>query len=156
LVILDEHAEAVATASKVLDPDGMVTFTVRIHATTRMHAHCSVEAIDVDHAKQLIRGLDISEVGMADWFGGDWELEESPGIEGDQIAYIEGTDDEQFENEIEVDMRDKGEPWSWEACELVKRIASLDVTTLTLDKFTDLVEHCRAMCEVEGRTHAAA
>jgi len=138
----------------------MVTFIVRIHATTRMHAHCSVEAIDLDHAKQLIRGLDISEVGMADWFGGDWELQDTPDIEGDQVAYIEATtdngEDDNFENEIEVDMRDKGEPWSWEACELVKRLAGLNIETITLDQFTDTVLLCRRMCEVEGRTHAAA
>jgi len=138
----------------------MVEFIVRIHATTRMHSHVRVEAIDVDHAKQLIRSLDINRVGTIDWSGGDWELQESPDIEGDQVAYIEATtdngEDEDFENEIEVDMRDKGEPWSWEACELVKRLAVLNIETITLDQFTDTVLLCRRMCEVEGRTNAAA
>ena len=132
---------------------------MRLHVTTRMFSHMTIEAIDVDHCKQLIQALDINGVGMSHWSGGDWSLPESPEIEGDQVAYIEGsTSEEPFDedNEIEVDMRDRGEPWSWEATEFVKRLAKLDVTTLTLDQFTDVVLHCRAMCNKEEETDNAA
>ena len=164
MILLPEHAQAVQVASKALDPEGMVHFTIRIHATTRMHSYAVIEAIDVDHCKQLLQALDINDVGMAHWNGGDWSLPESPDIEGDQIAYIEGatsdpfddTEDGTKDDEIEVDMRDPGEPWSWEACELVKRLAKLEIETLTLDQFTDVVLHCRAMCNKEEETDNAA
>lgn len=43
------------------------------------------------------------------------------GCEGDEIAYVEDEDGGRHE----IDMRTAGEPYSWDACEFVKRIARL-------------------------------
>lgn len=124
-VLEDQYAEAVAVASEALDAP-METFNVRIHVTMRVHRHVQVRAIDRDHCRQLLNKLDIQDAD-----GGEWEFDEYGHIEGDEIAYIEQSDEEidrGVENEdpdIEVSMKMIGEPYSWDACEIVKKLAQL-------------------------------
>lgn len=135
MVILDEHAAAVAVASEALDLP-MQQFNVRVYATTRMHAHTSLEAIDMDHAKQLVMLIDPDRL--------DYELEDQPGVDGDEVAFVE-LDDGNYDEE-QVDIKLDGEPYSWDACELVKELAKVEPAFTTQEKFNEFIEKARELC----------
>lgn len=53
-------------------------------------------------------------------YGHDYE-----NIEGDEIGYLSGDNDEDFADPVEVDLREDGEPYSWNAVQIVKDLAKL-------------------------------
>jgi hypothetical protein len=136
MVILDEHAAAVAVASEALDLP-MQEFHVRICSTARVEYNCNIEAVDMDHAKQLALLLNPHPK--------EYELMVGYDIEGDEIAYITPEDDETYSIEEVVDLKEEGEPFSWEACELVKELAKVE--TWTSDTLQEFVHKARELCK---------
>ena len=88
------------------------TYNVRLWVTTRAYHEIEVDAADDEQAFNLVQ-----QIRMADY---GWAFGEN-GIDGDEMAMITGNDDGELE--IEVDLRAKGEPYSWVACEIVKQLA---------------------------------
>ena len=117
-----ERAEAIVEAVKALDEGSLIEYNVRYHVTTRMHADISVAALGIESVIELVK---------LGWHGDDlvtgWELEEPPGIEGDEVAFIEIEDPQGEHDEVEVDLRAEGEPFSWDACKIVKDMAKMAV-----------------------------
>ncbi|TIV41838.1 MAG: hypothetical protein E5V96_24030 [Mesorhizobium sp.] len=98
------------------DEDGsrMIEFSLRIAVTTRAFYEIEFEAESLERAKEHA-----ATINPADYLAHFPE-----GIEGDQIGYLRRSDD-LTRDDIEVDLRDEGEPFSWEACEVVKKLAAL-------------------------------
>ncbi|RWE85340.1 MAG: hypothetical protein EOS63_01510 [Mesorhizobium sp.] len=98
------------------DEDGPETieFSLRIGVTTRAFYEIEFEAESLENAREHAAMIDPAEY-----------LAHFPeGIEGDQIGYLRQSDDF-TRDDIEIDLRDEGEPFSWEACEIVKKLAAL-------------------------------
>jgi hypothetical protein len=137
MVILDEHAAAVAVASEALELP-MQVFEVRVCATARVDHAFSIEAIDTDHAEQLVK--------LMTWRDRDFEYDpESSEISGDEIAYINAQDEETYINERVVDLKFEDEPFSWDACELVRELAKVETCTTTL--LNEFVHKARELCK---------
>lgn len=135
MVILDEHAAAVAVASDALDLP-MEEFHVRICSTARVEYECNIEAVDMDHAKQLVMLIRPRSK--------EYALMEGYGIEGDEIAYVSHADDIGADEE-QIDIKEEGEPFSWDACELVKELAAVETATITT--FVEFVHKARDLCK---------
>lgn len=98
------------------DEDGpnMIEFSFRIGVTTRAFYKIDFEAENVEKAREHAATINPAE----------YLAHVSEGIEGDQIGYLRQSDDFSGDD-IEVDLRDEGEPFSWEACEIVKKLSAL-------------------------------
>lgn len=106
---INEFAKALGTANE---------YYCRLMVTTREEAwEGTIEAIDVDAAAREVRK-------MID----DYHIRTDNGIEGDELLYVATVGDDGLaeEDEVEVDMRKEGEPFSWSACTLVQELAKLD------------------------------
>jgi len=93
-------------------------FECRLMVTARTCAwEGNVEAMDMEScAREVQEMLENGEISNGD-----------DGIEGDEILYIrergERGEINWDEDEIDIDLRSKNEPFSWLACELVKELA---------------------------------
>lgn len=123
------------------DEDGpeMIEFSFRIGVTTRAFYEIGFEAESLEKAKEHAEKINPAEY-LAHF---------SEGIEGDQIGYLRQSDD--FESDdIEVDLRDVGEPFSWEACEIVKKLAALSGQDVTgngdATVVRELISHAHRAC----------
>ena len=106
--------DAVRDSCAALDIE-VYRYQVRLVVTTRAIHDLEVDAVDDDHAFNLVQQIRARDYA--------WAFEE--GMEGDEIAYITNRDDGELDcgADIEVDLRSKGEPYSWVACEIVKQLA---------------------------------
>ena len=96
------------------DVPEMVEFSFRIGVTTRAFHEIEFEAESLEKAKEHAATINPAEY-----------LAHFPeGIEGDQIGYLRQSDDFAGDD-IEIDLRDEGEPFSWEACGIVKQLSAL-------------------------------
>lgn len=141
-----EEAHAVQVASKALELP-LLHYNVSLAVTTRMYCRYQVEAVDLDHCRQLVEQVDWSEVGRSGWAGGDWHLDhEDIQIEGDEIAYIEDADEIDALDRIdeEVDLRGEGAPYSWDAARFVMRLARLQIEETDVGA---LIQEARALCK---------
>jgi hypothetical protein len=102
-------------------PD-MIEFSFRIGVTTRAFYEIEFEAESLEKAKEHAATINPAEY-----------LAHFPeGIEGDQIGYLRQSGDFTGDD-IEIDLRDEGEPFSWEACEIVKKLAAISTQELPGD-----------------------
>lgn len=99
------------------------TYSVRIRVTGRLYAEDTVEATSIEEACAMAGALDPSTYRFT--------YEKGDGFDGDEIAYVREADDEEA-HEHEVDLRRSGEPFSWDACQIVKDLA------LAVEDGTDL------------------
>jgi hypothetical protein len=90
----------------------LCTYSVRLSVTTRAYHEIEIDAVDDEQAFNLVQQIDMRDYA--------WAFEDA-GIDGDEIAYILGNEDQELE--IELDLRSKGEPFSWVACAIVKQLA---------------------------------
>ena len=101
---MSDRAEAVHTAALALGV--LKTYDVRVMVTKREEIVSEeYEAVDEADLEQQLR-TDLMDMER----------------EGDEIAYVEypvGS----ANDEVEIDLRDNGEPFSWDACVLVKELA---------------------------------
>jgi hypothetical protein len=123
------------------DDDGpeMIDFSFRIGVTTRAFHEIEFEAESLEKAKERAATIDPA----------DYLAHFSEGIEGDQIGYLRQSDDSTGDD-IEIDLRDEGEPFSWEACEIVKQLAALSSQDLRGDSactvVRDLISNAHRAC----------
>ena len=147
--IKDEHALPVAEALAALRPDSLEEYDVTVYATTRMHCDFHVFAADIGHAAQIVKATPVADI--ADEYGAPWELSEGGvNIEGDEMAAlthmrIDDASKPAVYEEEQVDLRTEGEPFSWEACELVKDMAKFAVAD------GGIVEHVKEVQEFFAR-----
>jgi hypothetical protein len=97
------------------EPDTQ-TYKVRLMVTGRLHAEDTFEAVDDEAAKAYVKALD------PDDFIYSYSSDDSR--EGDEIAYWSLEDSETLDEE-EVVLMKEGEPFSWDACNIVKDLAKL-------------------------------
>lgn len=134
----------------------MPKFTGYIRATARVTCDAlEVEADTLEEAKAKIKADGIDPY--------TFEMENDSDIEGDGIAYIEEVDGKEIEDgPVSVDLFEPGEPFSWEACVLIKHLAKQpDVPDLDLllqdrdrlkgeiDALRDFIRKARAICHIE-------
>lgn len=136
--------EAVDAAIEALDVPTS-SYTVELAVTTRAYHQFEIMALDDADAIRRVKAIDIgSEYGHI--FSGD----DMSGIEGDEIIYIDNEDGERLEitkGDDTLDMRSPGEPFSWDACKIVKRLAEVDPADTEAIK--TLLEEAKAACRKE-------
>lgn len=106
------EAELIADDEGLEDEPELKTFPVRLWITARMVCETDVEATSMEDAIAKAKELNFS--------GHDFAYE---GLEGDESAHIVDPDDE-LAAPVEIDLREEGEPFSWEAVNIVKDLAA--------------------------------
>lgn len=122
------------------------TYGVRLWATVRALCETTVEASSHDEAVRKAAELKHE----------DFAFVHEGSIEGDETAMVYGPPDDDLESEDswagepgEVDMRAPGEPFSWDAVNLVKELAAFtDPSELTRARFQSFVARAKAACSV--------
>lgn len=100
------------------DPDAdLKEYTVRLAASARVFNEETIMASSIEEAIAKVRQINLEEYRWG------YRYDHEDGIDGDQIAYVKESDDDDLVDEVEVDLRDEGEPFSWEACDIVKDLA---------------------------------
>lgn len=103
-------------------------YGVRIWATFRTVAETTVTATSFDEAVKKAEALELTGPVLDFSFS----IPDGNDPEGDETVHVFGPDDADLYNEdpwegegFEVDRRADGEPFSWEACDIVKDMAKL-------------------------------
>lgn len=134
------------------DEPSLTTYGVRFWATFRACAEVEIEARDDDHLKELIRAYDWRDL---DFHRRDEDFTK----EGDETASVFGPDEDDpssspWDNDLfEIDLRDPGDPFAWEAEAIVKELAELaEIVNEThrRKKFDELLARAKAACTKEG------
>ncbi|MGB3833773.1 MAG: hypothetical protein WA975_18130 [Mesorhizobium sp.] len=125
------------------DPDAdLKEYTVRLAASARVFNEDTIMATSIEDAIAKARQINLEEYRWG------YRYDHEDGIDGDQIAYVIEADDIEGD-EVEVDLRDEGEPFSWEACQIVKDIAKVAAkpdTTTRDEEILALMERAVAAC----------
>lgn len=122
------------------DPDEEREFTVTIRVTARVSAEETIMATSIQDAAVKAANLDPHDFL--------YTYSTDDGFDGDPIAMVCGELHDQ--DEVEVDLRPVGEPFSWTACDIVKKLAALPEGAITYDKLAtvaDLIQQARQACE---------
>lgn len=116
---MTDREQAVADAAEALGVE-LDKFSVHLAVTTRYYIQYEdIEALTIEDAVRQAAELDIDDayrmIDRDDNLGG---------VEGDEVlmVYSENGDTR------EIDNRKPGEPFSWEACQIVKELAKIDPT----------------------------
>lgn len=135
-----------ALANVLADEEPLLrTYGVRMWATFRATAETSVEATSFAAALEAAKDLNIRDFSVS-----------IEGCEGDETIHLHGpadddpsTDDEWSGDGVEIDAREKGEPFSWDAVHLVQALAKLDISSRATARGTLLqfVERAKAACK---------
>jgi hypothetical protein len=135
---MTEREEAVHEAAEAL---GLLSdYCVTASMTARVHYTESVAAASVEEA--------IAMAKQANYFGNQVFDYEGDGCEGDEIIYILPLDDRTADG-TEVDCRADGEPFSWEACQIVKDLAKLKYSPLDSATFAEFIKRAVSACTKE-------
>lgn len=94
----------------------MPKFTGHICVTARVM--CEALEVEADTLEEAI--AKVKAEGVEPYV---FSYDRSDGHEGDEIAYLTMRDDE-FIDDVEIDLTQPGEPFSWVACQLAKDIAA--------------------------------
>jgi len=132
--------EAIAEAAKALDLTKL--YNVRFMATVREGCEVDFEAHSLTSAAE--QAYEYAHGPLHRMFG-------DSGVEGDAIAYVSDVDanlEGLGEDEIEVDCRWQGEPFSWEAVRIVKLLAE----AVTDDERQMIIGLAREACRVPDVT----
>ena len=117
-------------------------YTVRLAASARVFNEETIMATSIEDAKEKASKINLEEYRWG------YRYDHEDGIDGDQIAYVVEADDIEGD-EVEVDLREAGEPFSWEACQIVKdmaKVAAKPDTTSRDEEILALLERARAAC----------
>lgn len=130
---MDNVNQAVRAAAKALELTK--SFSCRLMVTARTEAwDGDIEAIDEsDAARQVIDMIDTGEIRNGD-----------DGIEGDEILFVISNEADEPSDEIEIDLRVQGQPFSWMACDIVKELATAE----TDEQRQALIVRAREACSV--------
>jgi len=121
------------------------TYGVRLWASFRGECDQEIKATSFEEAVAKARLLDHSDY--------NYSIDDS--VEGDQTAMVYGPDDDDADSDpwdgdgVEIDSRKSGEPFSWDACQLVKDLAELHGIkndTFHMDKVAELITRAKALC----------
>ena len=116
----------------------MIEFSFRVGVTTRAFYEIEFEAESLEKAREHAATINAAE----------YIAHFPEGIEGDQIGYLRQSDDFTGDD-VEVDLRDEGEPFSWDACEIVKKLGAVSRQDLHADGT------CRVVRELIANAHRA-
>lgn len=121
-------------------------YGVRLWATFRACAETSVTATSFAEAVTRARELDHGDF--------DFKIEE---MDGDETLHVFGPDDDNPGDDdawggdgVEVDKRSKGEPFSWDACQLVKELAAFHGKGWDPKAIISLITRAKAACTKEN------
>jgi len=97
----------------------------RFHATLAIT--CRAYATEIIEAETPEQAIEKAKELPFDRY--DFALDEPPNMEGDELVILSDYDatDAADASDEEVDRRDVGEPYSWEACDFVKRLANGEI-----------------------------
>ncbi len=131
-------------------------YGLRIWATFRCVAETTVEATSYDQAVKMAKELQLTGPVLDFSF----DIAEGNDPEGDETIHVFGPDDEDVDNDdewsgegLEVDRRAEGEPFSWDACRLVKNLAKLDGLPRDpecMQQLDALVAEAKSLCTKDG------
>ncbi|EUB97272.1 hypothetical protein PMI07_000848 [Rhizobium sp. CF080] len=126
------------------------TYGVRLFATFRGECDTEVQATSFDEAVAKATTLRHD----------DFNYSIDDAIEGDQTMIVYGPDEDDPNDDdkwggdgVEMDMRKDGEPFSWEACHLVKELAALaEIKNETHHsaELAKLIDRAKAFCTKEA------
>lgn len=117
VTIVDRATGKKFDAEELEDADELKEYDVRIIVTVRAIAEDTILAKSWEDAVEKAGKLDPKDYV--------YSYERDQGIEGDEMAFL-GESGEMQEHEI--DLRQDGEPLSWEAVKIVKDLAKLDIS----------------------------
>jgi hypothetical protein len=136
---LEGEVEPVERIECELEP---IKWNFTIAVTTR--AFCdnqTIMAVTLEEAIEKLKVLDLN----------DYYYDSSKeGIEGDEQITLTDGDLDECGTDVVIDRRSKGEPFSWEACELVKSLAAINESQLAsnLTEISELIRRARAACTI--------
>lgn len=112
-------------------------YRVRLRATARVRNEDTITATSMEDALEQVSKIDLEKYRWG------YRYSHDDGVDGDEIAYVVEVDDEEGD-EIEVDLRAEGEPFSWTAVEIVKAMAAVDDADAAA--LAALVQRAKAAC----------
>lgn len=124
------------------------TYGVRLWATFRATAETSVEATSFAAALEAAKDLNIRDFSVS-----------IEGCEGDETIHLHGpddddpsTDDEWSGDGVEIDAREQGEPFSWEATRLVQDLAKFEIPQgfTALKALRQFIDRAKSACKVDA------
>lgn len=124
IALLSETVAATIVGDVVVftepDPNARLKeYTVRLAASARVFNEDRIMAYSIEEAIEKVRQLNLEEYRWG------YRYEHEDEIDGDQIAYVRLADDRDGDD-VEVDLRNEGEPFAWDACEIVKDLAKMN------------------------------
>lgn len=154
--IIDRATGIDVTPDDDLLPDEPVEkmYGVRLWATFRASAETVVMATSFDEAVKKAAAIEVGGPILDFHF----QIPDGNSPEGDETCHVYGPEDDQDESDlwsgegVEVDMRKASEPFSWEACKIVKELAALhnmSNPTFVSEKFQDLLKRAADACTKE-------
>lgn len=93
----------------------LMDFNVSIVVTARVRADTTIKAVSLEAATEAAKALDPD-----DFY---YTYEQDDGFEGDPIAFVR--EEEGSQEPVEIALPTPGEPFSWEAVQIVKLLAAL-------------------------------
>jgi hypothetical protein len=109
----------------------MTEYTVRMMATARVAGYTTIEADSEEEAITKAEKLDSSDF--------TFEVDDDFYIDGDEVIFVD--DPEWGGDPVEIDARASGEPFAWDAVNLVKDLAKID----DLANVRPLIERARGL-----------
>lgn len=152
-----EMADVLATLEEETEPEPVEReYGLRIWVTHRTVAETTVTATSFDEAVKKAKELQLTGPILDFYFA----IPEGNDPEGDETIHVFGPDDEDVDNDdewsgegFEVDRRARGEPFSWDACRLVKNLAKLDGLPRDpecMQQLDALVAEAKSLCTKDG------
>lgn len=149
----NDALSALDTNEEEEDEPVIRTYGVRLWGTFRACAEDTVEAASFDEAMEKAKKLNHCNYSF--------KIES---LDGDESMSVFGPDDDDLSDDdmwggdgIEIECRTVGEPLSWEACQLVKDLAQVDMSSTDAfhsaggwETINALVNRAKACCTKEG------
>ena len=131
------------------------SYGVRMWATFRALAQTEIEATSYADAIEKAKAIEFTGL-----HGFAFEIEDGNEAEGDETMMVYGPDDDDPNDDdtwggdgVEIDKRRPGEPFSWDACQLVKDLAALaDIKneSFVKEKAAELIARAKSFCTKES------
>lgn len=123
------------------DEPELKQYRLRIRATARVENEDTVTAATLEEATAKAAAVDLDDYRWGYRYNSD------DGVEGDELIYLTEVGND-TDDEIEVDRRREGDPFSWTACDIVKDLAKLYTRTLesSVDDVRSLIARAHDAC----------
>jgi hypothetical protein len=114
-------------------------FEARMWVSARIVGKTDIDATDIESATDAARELT--------WHDFVFSIDDDFQVDGDETIHVEDYDDE-GSDPVEVDMREDGEPFSWEAIRITKALAELyaEPTVDNIEVLKKLISDAHRAC----------